>query len=167
MENTIALTPEQHKAASHAITKFLQGAQTLQEIFAVSPNLMAYLYAEGDRFFRAGKYQDAEAHFQLLIRLNPNDMRYAYAIGLCYECRHIFPTATSWYLLASSIDTENPLPFYRMGECAMSSKHPEDALLFWERALKRAHRNTPKYQVLIERLNQMLQKKENSHDIER
>lgn len=127
--------PEQKGALKNVFMDVLTKGLTIMQAIGFPPGLLEMIYSYASDLYGAGKYQDCNALFFFLAQLNPRDPRFLFGCAASFHKLKRFPEASSYYLMASSIDPGNPLPFYHAADCFLQANQPEAAIVLLEKAI--------------------------------
>lgn len=111
------------------VAKILQENASAKEALGFTPAMMEELYDFGHKQFRAGKYGDAIKIFSVLMRLDPQDPRFSFGMGACYQYQKNYADAACYYSVSQQADYFNPLPAFHLYDCWMQLDQPVLALL--------------------------------------
>jgi tetratricopeptide (TPR) repeat protein len=96
--------------------KVLNGEMTFREFFAVSGPEMLQSAMLGFHMYEAGKYADAEAIFEGLAALDPNESYYQTALGAVFLAQEEFEKALTAFDQAIKINSKDNAAFVNRGE---------------------------------------------------
>lgn len=121
-----------------------------QEVLGFSDEMMEHIYAYGYRLYNLGSYKKASEVFQGLTTYNPQESRYALALGASYHRQKNHRDASRYYLRAGVLDPKDPLPFYYLYDCYTQCGLLGDAYICLQEVIDRAG-NNPLYEKIKER----------------
>lgn len=74
-----------------------------------------YLVMGNHALYKEGKYQDAIQHFDVVLKMIPNQISALYAKGIAYKKLGAYRNATACFLKVVEIDPNNAHAYYEMG----------------------------------------------------
>ena len=122
----------------------------------LSSDTTEQIYTKAYNFYNLGKYKEASIIFQLLILLDPKVPKYTIGSAACLHRMELYDKAAQVYMLAASIDPENPLPHFHASDCYIKLKSPDLALLELKSTIACA-KDKPEFQIVKERALMMLE----------
>ena len=149
------LSDKERQKQVEAIEKMFAEGVPLKETLNITPDVLEFLYSQGNRFYLLRKYQEAARFFQMLFLLNPIDARYAFGVAASYQMLKDYDQAISWYIVLMIIDQESPLPPYHASDCFLKKGDKDSALLFLKKTLERIG-DKKEYAPLKERASRMM-----------
>lgn len=159
---------DQQELIADVLTKVLVEKKSLKDALEVPPETIEHIYQLAYNLFRAGKYQDALSIFRYLKRLDPHHPRYAFSIGTCYHFLKDYENAIKHYLESAIYDSQNPVPYLHIYDCAKKLERSEMALEALQEAESIAS-DQPQYvqlktkvQLEIEHMKTLMQENQSS-----
>lgn len=117
------------KEMEKKVATILQKNVSAKEALGFTSEMIEELYDFGLKQFRAGKYGDALKFFFVLMRLDPQDPRFSFGIGACYQYQKNYSDAACYYSISQQAEYFNPLPAFHLYDCWMQLDQPVLALL--------------------------------------
>jgi hypothetical protein len=68
--------------------------------------------------------------------LNPKDPRFSFAYAASLHKLKKYEEAAGFYLMSTTIDHENPLPWFHSGDCYLELQKPDVALLMLTKSIE-------------------------------
>jgi tetratricopeptide (TPR) repeat protein len=96
--------------------KFLNGEMTGAEFHEVSPPQMLKMAILGFQQYEQGRYPEAQAVFERLLRLNPREPYYHIAIGAVFLAQDDLPRAELGFNRAIKLGSKDVAAFVNRGE---------------------------------------------------
>lgn len=130
-----------------------------KEALDFSKEDMEWLYSYAYQLFSTGKYKEASTPLALLNLLEPNNHKYAFALGSCFQKLKKYQEAIDVYTIAAVLKLNDPMAFYHMSDCHVNLQNIPSALF----CLKSAGAicvDNPEFANLKERIDLSIQKLE-------
>ena len=93
------------------------------------------LFCHAYKIFGEEKFQEALPFFRTMIIFNHLDMRGWIGIAGCYQSLKNYKEAIKYYLLATEVDPQNPMPFFLSYICYMGVQDYPKAMNVLERSI--------------------------------
>lgn len=146
-QNDSGLSEEGKKKQEEVLNDILLEGKSLKESLGLSASAIEYFYSQGYRLYLIRKYSEALRYFHLLFLFEPSDPRYALGLAATYQMMKDYEHAVQWYMTLSLIDTESPMPFYYMSDCALKRNDPISAIYFLKKTIEYCKDN-PEFQKI-------------------
>lgn len=159
-KNKGSLTEKQIAMQKKALEEIYIEGKVPAEAMGISPQMTEIIYAEAERLYNVGKYQDALGIFRLLEVLIPNVPEFTFGIAACYHMLNKNDEAIAWYLKSAYYDKASPIPYYHMADCLLKIKNYGGALGVLSSVLQRAG-NDPKYEKICGKVKLMMEDAKN------
>lgn len=130
------LSEKDRQKQEEVIHDILFEGKSLKESLGLSASAVEYFYSQGYRLYLIRKYDEALRYFHLLFLFDPSDARYSLGLAATYHLLKDYEHAVQWYMTLSLIDTESPMPFYYMSDCALKRGDPFSAIYFLKKAIE-------------------------------
>lgn len=127
-----------------------KGKKTAKDVLGLTDAMVEGIYGQAYRLYNTGKYKDACQIFRLLLMLNATEVKFAMGLSACFHMMKDYEAAIGAYTLVSTIDANNPLPFYHSSDCYAKIGDPVGAAVSLEMAIKRAG-TKPEYRTIRDR----------------
>ena len=134
--------------------------QSPKEAMGISSEMLEHMYAFGYRLYNLGQYKQAATMFKSLTVYDPRNARYAFAMAAtCHRAKNL-KDASKYYLRASQINLDDPMPLYFLYDCYHQSGLLDDAKICLEEGIRRMSQNPvfsglrEKCQLFLNNLNQ-------------
>lgn len=154
-KGSTSLSEEDKKKQEEVINDIIFEGKSLKESLGLSASAIEYFYSQGYRLYLIRKYDEALRYFHLLFLFDPSDARYALALAATYQMMKDYEHAVQWYMTLSLIDTESPMPFYYMSDCALKRGDPFSAIYFLKKTIEYCEEN-PEYNQLKAQAERMI-----------
>lgn len=122
--------------AESIITKIIEGHLTAKEAMGFSDSYLEMIYAYAYNLFQAGQYKKASEAYRVLIFLNAKEAKFYQALAACLHREKEYLEAASYYIAATVINKEDPMPFYHAHDCFLKSNNVPGAILMLKMMLK-------------------------------
>lgn len=159
--STVGIPSEETDALAKIAGKIMCEGYTYQHAFQISDQQVQALYAWGYELQKQKQFAKAERIFQYLCHLNHYDPRYWIALGFCRERRKLYEAALQAYIMAGTLDPQNPSPPLRATECLFLMGRLALAVKSAERVLDLTREETqfPQARDRAEKLLQTIRKR--------
>lgn len=121
-----------------------------QEVLGFNDEMIEHMYCYGFRLYNNGNYRQANAVFQGLHALAPDETRFLLALAASYHRIHDYGHAAQFYYELAAKDLEDPLPFYYMYDCYYKTGFLSDAGIALAQVIERCG-DKPMYSKIKER----------------
>jgi type III secretion system low calcium response chaperone LcrH/SycD len=101
------------------LVKIFEKGMTPKEAMQISDEEVAQIYSFAYNQFTLGKFEDARELFKMLLTLELNG-DFATALGICHHRLKDYEYAIHCYMLASFLDSTNPVPLFYAYDCFMN-----------------------------------------------
>lgn len=115
---------------------------------------MEAIYSQAYTLYNQGKYQEASYVFRLLMLLDYMTQKYMLGLAACLHRMKEYKNAANIYMLCSTLDSKNPLPYYHSADCYLQMDLPEMASFSLGMVMEVAG-DQPQYAVIKERARLM------------
>ncbi|MBA3237903.1 MAG: SycD/LcrH family type III secretion system chaperone [Parachlamydiaceae bacterium] len=139
--------PKAKDQLKSVFTDIIEKGMTIMEAIHFPPPLVELIYSHASELYTAGKFQDASKLFYYLVRLNPKDPRFSFAYAASLHKLKNYEEAAGFYLMSTTIDSENPLPWFHSGDCYLELQKPDVALIMLAKSIEVAG-NSPNHERL-------------------
>lgn len=112
---------------------------SIKEVLGIDNSTVDDMYSRAYLFYNTGRYKDAAQIFKILITLHSNEFKYTMGLAACHHMLKEYEMAAGEYLVVSSIDPLNPIPFFHASDCYIQIGDKASAALMLEMALKRVN----------------------------
>lgn len=109
------------------IGSVIYGGKTIAEAIHFPPEQVEFIYSYAVNLYEGGQYKDASRAFFYLEQLDHKDARYAFGYAACLHKLKVFNDAATHYLLAASVDPNNPAPWFHAADCYINLSLPHAA----------------------------------------
>ncbi len=123
-----ALESSSRLDSSEAIQKIIEEDQPVFTTLGLAQKDIEALYVTVKNLYDREKYQEALPLFKLFAFYDSRDIRAWMGLGACCEKLSDYPYALLSYQRAAGLDSENPLPHFRMAYCWLAGKKTPQAL---------------------------------------
>lgn len=89
----------------------------IYQSIGLNDDFMQSLYSIAYQTFQSGKFNEALANFQVLSTFDPADPKFALGLALCYKEMKKYPRAIEQLIQCTTIDPEDPIPYWHLYEC--------------------------------------------------
>jgi type III secretion system low calcium response chaperone LcrH/SycD len=110
----------------------------VKDLLGVSDENVDGMYNHAYLLYNTGRYKDAAAVFRILSTLHTSEYKYVLGLAACYHMSKEYQTAAGVYLVVSSIDPLNPIPYFHASDCYIQIGDKVSAALMLEMALQKA-----------------------------
>lgn len=152
-QQDVQLKKKERARFEAAIKEIIHGKKP-KDAFGMSDKEIENMYAFGYNLFTHGKYNDSQLMMRHLMSLDPDDYRYPLACAAAYHQMKDYERAAPFYINASKLNPETPLPHYYLYDCFKNLNEPLSALLMLDNVIARCGDN-PNHAVLKERTTRM------------
>lgn len=121
-----------------------------KDAICLSKRDMSQLYTYAYYLFNSGKYPQAREMFKLLLALDPSEVGFATALGICYHREKNYKFALTAYLRSYLQDPFDPLPLFYGYDCAIKMDSEPVALMLLKKTIEAAGDQT-KFAAIKER----------------
>lgn len=139
--------PDAKDQLRSVFTDIIEKGMTIMEAIKFPPPLVELIYSHASELYTSGKFQDASKLFYYLLRLNPKDPRFPFAYAASQHKLKQYEEAAGFYLMSSTLDSGNPLPWFHAGDCYLELQKPDVALIMLSKSLEVAG-NSPNHERL-------------------
>lgn len=115
---------------------------------------MEAIYSQAYTLYNQGKYQEASYVFRMLMLLDYMTQKYILGLAACLHRMKEYKNAANIYMLCSTLDSTNPLPYYHSADCFLQLSMPEMASFALGMAMEIA-KDQPQFSVIKERARLM------------
>lgn len=122
----------------------------IKDMLGISKDQMDKMYQQAYLLYNTGRYNDAAQIFRILLSLNTGDAKYTLGLAACYHMMKDYNQAAGTYLVVSTLDPHNPIPFFHASDCYIQMGDKVSAMLMLEMALKKA-KEAKEYATLKQR----------------
>lgn len=119
----------------------------LKDICQLTDDQVESFYQYAYQLYNSGKYDDSLTVFEKLCTLDPYCYKFALGISACYQMKGEYAAAVRGYMMAASIEPQNPYPNLYAYECLLNMKEPYGALIMVSVAVDKA-KESKKYNDL-------------------
>lgn len=112
-----ALPPESLPIFEKALDKMLSENLSVKEALEMPEETLKEFYEKGYYFFKSGKFQEALTIFKLLRLLDDKEPHYVHALAVTHHQMKHYEDAVYDYLLYTTYDPTNPIPYYHLSDC--------------------------------------------------
>lgn len=154
-KSSSGLSEEDKKKQEEVIESIIYEGKSLKESMGLSASAIEYFYSQGYRLYLIRKYEEALRYFHLLFLFDPSDPRYALGLAATYQMMKDYEHAVQWYMTLSLIDTESPMPFYYMSDCALKRGDPFSAIYFLKKTIEYCG-DIPEYDLVKTQAERMI-----------
>jgi type III secretion system low calcium response chaperone LcrH/SycD len=117
----------------------LKKAPALMDILGISKEKEEKYYRHAYLLYNTGRYKDAASIFRnVLMPLHTTESKYILGLAACCHMLKEYKMAAGVYLIVSSIDPLNPIPFFHASDCYIQIGDLISATTVLEMAIKRA-----------------------------
>ncbi|NGX54896.1 MAG: Chaperone protein IpgC [Chlamydiae bacterium] len=109
--------PEKLKKHQPELDSYFDKGGTWQELLGYDPDKMEDHYKTGYNLYQSAEFKKAGGVFSYLTMLNPYEYKYWMGLGLAKQSEHFFEEAIVAYIVAESVDPEEPLPHFSLAQC--------------------------------------------------
>lgn len=142
-----SLTKDEQKQQISALKKvFIQGLSP-RLAMGFSSDFMKIVYNHSYNLYNAGKYQEANEFFKMLVQLDPTIPDYYMGLAASYQKLGKFETAIQCYYTLAFVDQTTPIPYYHIASCYEELNNPMGVILSLGGAIQRAGEN-PHYEKI-------------------
>lgn len=117
MEKVNFTAGQQLKETMAIVYEAMKKGATHKDIFDFKPETIEYFYAQAYTMYNQGKYNEALYMFQILLLMDPGQIRHALGTAACLHRMGKYEAAGQIYLVAAPLDPENPLPYFHAADC--------------------------------------------------
>lgn len=105
-------------------TDFYEKGIPIYQSIGLNDDFMKFLYSTAYQMYQSGKFNEAIANFQVLSTFDPTEPKYALGMALCYKEMKKYPHAIEELLQCTSINPEDPIPYWHLYECFVEINEP-------------------------------------------
>lgn len=153
------LTKEELDEHERVLTDVIINLRTPAAAMGFSPQFIESLYTIAYQAFKGGDYNTALPLFKMLAQLDSDKPRYFAGMASVYYAKKDWDKAQKFFIAASFLDPNDPLPYYYAAECALQKQDLLEALFFYRGVITRAE-GVPQYSSLVERMKLSIKKLE-------
>lgn len=153
------LTKEELAEHERVLTDVILNLRTPAAAMGFSPQFIESLYTVAYQAFKGGDYKTALPLFKMLAQLDSDKPRYFAGMASVYYAKKEWDKAQQFFIAASFVDPNDPLPYYYAAECALQKKDLLEALFFYRGVVTRGE-GVPQYAALVERMRLSIKKLE-------
>lgn len=113
------------------------------------------LYRYGYNLFKSGKWKESGTIMQLLMFLDPSQVRFAFGRAASFQMAKDYANAAQVYLMCGLLDESTPIPYYHRAECLLQLNDLIGASFSLYRVIERCG-DKLEHQVLKERATIMM-----------
>jgi len=151
------LTKEELAEHERVLNEVIINLQTPASVMGFSPQFIESLYAVAYQAFKGGDHNTALPLFKMLAQLDSDKPRYFAGMASVYYAKKEWGKAQQFFIAASFLDQNDPLPYYYAAECALQKQDLLEALFFYRGVITRAE-DVPQYAALVERMKLSIKK---------
>lgn len=155
VDSNTSLTPQQRESQKKAFIAVFQENKTFQEALGLNDELIESVYNHAYHLYTSGKYVEAKAFFEILVRFNPEKSKFWIGRGMCFEKLDRWSEALLPFTFAYIKDHNNPTPFYHIAQCLTHLNQIDQAIEYLHNALRVAG-DQKEYAVFKERIQMLL-----------
>ena len=142
---------QQRQAAYEEISKKAMTQNVnIKMLTGVSDEKEEAIYGQAYVLYNTGRYKEASEVFRVLILLNSLEPKYTLGLAACFHLMKEYEAASNMYTICSILDSQNPIPYFHMSDCALQLGDKFAAAVALDLAIKRAD-GKPEFSVLKER----------------
>ena len=94
-------------------------------------------YADAYFLYETGYFEKALQEFFPLVLLQPLNKTYWFALSSCWQMQKNYLQAIEGWKMTSSLDDQNPYPYFHLAECYLSINDAKKACMALQEAEKR------------------------------
>jgi type III secretion system low calcium response chaperone LcrH/SycD len=112
----------------NSVLDYEEPDEILQDSLNISDELLLAMYGAANKLYEEDELSKAQKALGLLVTLNPGVSDFWLSWGLSLHHSELFEPALHTYLMASSLNPENPYPHVYSAQCLYALKEEEGAL---------------------------------------
>jgi type III secretion system low calcium response chaperone LcrH/SycD len=140
-ESKNKLSPQTKRQLEKTIELLGNEKISLKEAIGMTKEREEALYNKGYALFQSGQYGQALNLFVMLYNLDNDSFQYLFSVASCHHQLKNYEMAGSAYLLSSSIEPLNPMPYFHMFDCFMKTNNLPAAATYLGLAIEMAKRD--------------------------
>lgn len=121
---------------------------TYQERLNISDEVLADYYRVAAQLLEEKNWKDASDAFLFLIFLNPFFYEFWLGIGIAQQAQHLYDKALIAYIMAESIEPQNPIPQANRFQCHFALGEYEQAERSWHKAMENCRHDEISFSML-------------------
>lgn len=121
----------------------------IKSLLGVPAKTMDGMYEHAYNLYNTGRYKEAIPVFRNLTTLHTNESKYMLGLASCYHMLKDYQMAAGVYLVVSTVDPNNPIPYFHSSDCYMQMGDKVSAIVMLEMAISNAKET--KYEILKQR----------------
>ncbi len=130
--------PETLTALRFRLGEFMMQGGTLGEAMNIEPDEYEALYAVAHASYQAARYQEAADSFGTLVSFDPYQTRFLQGFASALQMLGRYENAIVYFSLASTLDPDDPRPYFHIAQCMLGRRMPDQALEALEMAIPRS-----------------------------
>lgn len=142
--------PSQIELLAQEIFTQLDEGMTLQEATGIQPELLEEIYSLAYGYYNVGKFQEAQALFQLIAAASPTVYKYVFGLAAACHQLKLYEDAIAGFFLALNIE-ESPLAAYYLLDSFLNLNLNEEAEECVELVLELC-KDRPEYQNIYKKV---------------
>lgn len=136
-----SISEEDAQKIASQFEEYLEGKITLAQLESIDPQLLNRVAEAGHRFLKAGKYSEAQKHFEVLSFLDSKNVLYQTALASSYQKAGKLDDALAAYTIALEIDPEESAARVNRAEILYQLGYYNEPIAELEEALKSSKPN--------------------------
>ena len=106
------LDTDMAEALAQDVLGQMKEGMTLQDAMGLNDASLEEVYALAYGFYDQGKYKEAVSLFHLLAGASPSTFKYVFGFASCLHQMEIYGDASVGFLVAGTLEPDNPIPAY-------------------------------------------------------
>lgn len=148
-------TKEEKQAQAKMLVKVFEQGMAPKDVLNFSKADMTQIYSFAYSLFSGGKYAQACEMFKMLMVLDPYQIDFVKALGVCYHRMKNYKFALNAYSLNSVLAPDDPVPLFYAYDCYKNLNEPIACGMMLCKLIKVAG-DKPEYAKLKERAEMLL-----------
>lgn len=150
------VSKEEKQAQAKILVKVFEQGMAPKDALNFSKEDIVQIYSYAYSLFTGGKYKESSELFKMLLMLDPKQVDFATALGVCYHRLKNYKFAIKAYMLSSLLDPENPVPIFYAYDCCKNINDLVSAGMMLCKVIKVAEKRE-KYAKLKEKAEALLE----------
>lgn len=147
---------EEQGTLKNVFMDILVKGMSIMQAIGFPPAQLEVIYSYASELYSAGKYDDASALFFFISQLNPRDPRFTFGLAASFHKLKRYGDASVYYLMSTTVDRENPLPYFHAADCFIQLNQPEAAIVMLDNTLALSW-NSPQHEKLKQQASALLE----------